>query len=75
MKANWCPYKECIVKIKSQNLMCIGRLPKPIPHGADYNTHRFCIDERETGHGIHDLQLNWTDAWNMIRLLKIIKEK
>ena len=68
----WCPNKEtCGVLGQSQNLICIGLMKYPEPHDNDFNTHRFCIDERETGHGIHDLQINWSDAWNMIRLLNL----
>lgn len=74
-RPHWCPHNDCVFKAHSQNLMCVGRLPKPEPHGdtKDANDHRFCLDERETGHGIHDLQLNWGDAWNMIRILNQIK--
>lgn len=72
-RPEWCPYEKCQFKCQSQNLLCIGKLPEPVPHGDGINDHRFCIDERETKHGIHDLQLNWGDAWNMIRLLNQIK--
>jgi len=71
-KPKWCPHKTCIYLADCQNLFCIGKLPKPIKHDNDFNTHRFCIDERETKHGIHDLQINKTDAWNFIRLLKMV---
>ena len=74
-RPDWCPYNDCILKAQSQGLMCIGKLPEPEPHDDGFNTHRFCLDERETKHGIHDLQINWGDAWNMIRLLNIVKEQ
>jgi len=73
-RPDWCPYQDCICKANSQSQVCIGKLPKPEPHENDFNTHRFCLDERETKHGIHDLQINWSDAWNMIRLLNLVKE-
>lgn len=70
----WCPHSNCEFKCHCQNLMCVGKLPEPVPHDGIDNTHRLCFDERETGHGIHDMQLNWGDAWNLIRLLNQIKE-
>jgi len=75
IRPDWCPHNDCIFKVHSQKLICVGKLPIPTDHGEHkgVNDHRFCLDERETGHGIHDLQLNWGDAWNMIRILKQIK--
>jgi hypothetical protein len=72
-RPNWCPHSECIYKANSQNLMCVGQLSEPVLHDEVQNTHRLCIDTRETGHGIFDLQINWTDSWNLIRLLNLIK--
>lgn len=68
-KPEWCLHNDCLFKLKSQNKMCIGELSKPEPHDDDFNTHRLCIDTRATGHGIFDLQINWTDVWNLIRIL------
>ena len=72
-RPDWCPHSDCIFKVQSQDKACVGKLPKPVEHDGDHNTHRLCFDERETGHGIHDLQINWTDSWNLIRLLNQIK--
>ena len=72
-RPDWCPHQDCIFKVHSQNLICVGKLPTPQDHDGIENTHRFCLDERETGHGVNDLQLNWGDAWNMIRILNQIK--
>ena len=72
-RPDWCQHKECLFQIQSQNKMCLGKLNKPEPHDNDFNTHRLCIDTSETGHGIFDLQINWTDAWNLIRLLDKVK--
>lgn len=69
-KPEWCPHKECLFKLSSQDKMCLGKLPKPEPHDDDFNTHRLCIDTRETGHGIFDLQVNRGDCCNLIRVLK-----
>lgn len=71
-RPDWCPCPDCIFKMNSQNLICTGKLPKPEPHGDDENTHRFCLNEREFGKGIHDLQINRTDAWMFKRHMDIV---
>jgi hypothetical protein len=75
MRPQWCPHSECVYKASSQDLMCVGRLPEPVLHGETPNTHRVCINTIETGQGIFDLQLNWTDSWNLIRLLNLTKNE
>jgi hypothetical protein len=70
---DWCKHTDCNCKASCQNLMCVGKLPKPIPHDKNLNTHRLCFDTRGTGHGIIDLQVNWTDCWNLRRILKFVK--
>ena len=70
----WCPHKDCILLAHSQSMMCIGKLPKLETHDGGINTHRFCLDTRETGHEIFDLRINRGDSWNMIRLLKLVLE-
>jgi len=71
-RPDWCPYKTCIFKMNSQDLICTGELPEPEAHDNDENTHRFCLDEREFGKGIHDLQINRTDAWYFKRHMDVI---
>lgn len=73
-RPDWCPHVTCNFLCHSQNKVCIGLLPFKQEHDGDFNTHRLCLDTRETGHGIFDLQINWTDSWNLIRLLKLVKE-
>ena len=73
-RPEWCPHKNCGFRVNSQDKVCIGKLLEPEPHDDDFNTHRFCLDTRETGHGIFDLQINQSDAWNMRRLLNIVFE-
>jgi len=73
IRPDWCPHNDCIFKGHSQNKICVGHLPNGVLHDGIINDHRFCLDERETKHGIHDLQLNWFDAWNIIRILKLIR--
>ena len=67
----WCLHSDCNFIASSQNKICKGELPRPEPHGSDFNTHRFCLDTRETGHGIFDLQINSTDIYNICRILKV----
>jgi hypothetical protein len=67
---DWCPHKDCKFIRQMQNAMCVGELPKPEPHGNDFNTHRLCLDTRETGHGIFDLQINHTDIYNLKLLFR-----
>lgn len=69
-RPDWCPHDSCIFQVQSQGKMCRGKLPSPEPHDNDFNTHRLCIDTRETGHGIFDLQVNKTDLWNLNRIIQ-----
>ena len=69
-RPKWCPHDDCEFKIHSQNMMCCGTLPLPEVHDNDFNTYRLCLDTRETGHGIFDLQVNKTDLWNLKRIIK-----
>ncbi len=77
-RPEWCPHPDCIFKMNTQDLICSGDLPKPEAHDNDFNDHRICTDERETGHGVHDLQINRTDAWHfkrhMERILALTKD-
>ena len=71
-RPDWCPYPNCIFKMNTQNLICTGKLTVPESHDSDENTHRLCFNERETGHGIHDLQINRTDAWFIKRHVELV---
>jgi hypothetical protein len=55
--------------MQGQGMICTGVLPEPAPHDEAFNTHRLCLDTRETGHGIFDLQINRTDAWYLKRFM------
>lgn len=63
IRPSWCPHKDCIFLTTVQNKICGGKLSKPIKHENDYNTHRLCINTQETGHGIFDLQINFSDTY------------
>jgi hypothetical protein len=71
-RPKWCQHKNCIYITSNQDKMCCGKLFKSAPHDEDFNTHRFCLDTRETGHGVFDLQVNRTDVWLLKRLMNFI---
>jgi len=72
-RPEWCKHKDCITKRCLQEKMCVGELPEPVKHHNDFNTHRLCIDTRETGHGIFDLRINKSDAYGIKLLTDIVK--
>ena len=53
----WCPHTDCRFLRRSQDALCGGELPQPVPHDADENTHRLCIRTDD----VFDLQVNATD--------------
>ena len=71
-RPQWCPHQECVYQQDIQGSMCKGKLLRPERHDNDFNTHRLCIDNRETGHGIFDLLINHTDAYLLRNLLNDI---
>ena len=73
-RPEWCPHNDCqFLILAGQGRTCAGRLPKPEPHESINNTHRWCLDCRDSGHGIVDLQVYpgdfmWFEkAFNAIR--------
>ncbi len=74
-RPEWCPHADCVfIAVKALHAMCGGRLVTPEPHDGVMNTHRFCIDTCETGHGVFDLQVNRGDIWWFQELLKLLRE-
>ena len=41
--------------------ICGGRLPEPVSHDGDFNTHRLCINGVDSSGGVVPIQLNETD--------------
>ncbi len=72
-RPSWCPHQECKFLVHYGFKMCCGQLRKPEPHDNDLNTHRFCLDTRETGHGIFDLQVNKGDSYWFKMLFETIE--
>ena len=62
-RSSWCPHKTCKNLRTLQDKMCVGKLMKKEEHDGDFNTHRICLDTKETGHGVFDLQINKTDCY------------
>jgi len=75
VRPDWCPHADCDYIASSQNKICKGVLPCPAPHGDGFNTHRFCLDTRESGHGVFDLQINNTDIFNIKRILSAAQKR
>ncbi len=64
----WCPHEDCSNLRTLQNLMCIGRLPKPVQHDEGFNDYRMCLDGADSTGDVFDLQINSSDIYNF-RLL------
>ena len=75
VRPEWCPHLDCEHIISTQEMICKGKLLIPEPHDEDTNTHRLCIDTRETGHGIFDLKINKGDIWHLCRILQEVNPK
>ena len=60
-RPDWCPHQDCVFQRSAAGMACGGELPKPEEHNGGINTDRICMDTRETGHGIFDLQVNDSD--------------
>lgn len=63
-RPEWCPHGDCQFVLNTQELACVGRLPKPIDHDGVPNDGRFCIKAGD----VFDLQVNQGDLWNLRRL-------
>lgn len=59
----WCPHPDCQFLRIGCGLMCCGKLPRPVEHDRDFNTHRFCLYGAGDGGGVFDLQVNKTDLF------------
>lgn len=60
-RPEWCKFNDCIFLRRAMDSMCGGRLPQPIPHSDDVNTHRFCIvaDGDLTYYQVNESDLEW----------------
>jgi len=62
-RPEFCTHLDCQFIFRVTDSMCGGKLPKPEPHGADFNTHRFCLNGVDGAEEIFDLQVNKSDIW------------
>lgn len=73
-RPKWCQHTECLFKRRVMDAACVGHLPKPVQHGADFNTHRVCLNGAADNGGVFDLQINDTDIWWCGWLFESIKK-
>jgi hypothetical protein len=70
-KPEWCPHADCGF-LAGWQLICGGRLPAPVQHEEDFNTHRICF---KLPMEIFDLQVNRSDCWLIGRVLDKLREQ
>lgn len=71
----WCPSPACQFLLHTQQAACVGRLPQPVEHDGDFNTHRLCIHGADDdGNWLSPLMINSSDAYNLTRLLTRVRE-
>lgn len=60
-RPEWCKYKDkCGFQRRVMDSICGGRLLKPEPHGAGFNTYRVCMRFTDDD-SIFDMETNDTD--------------
>jgi hypothetical protein len=75
-RPEWCPHQNCQYRLQTQDAACVGELPVPDPHGPDFNTHRLCLRGAEDdGQWAFSMTINGSDAWNLGRLLQVVRGK
>ncbi len=70
-RPSWCPHQDCFCVASTQDVLCVGRLPEPIPHDGVLNDGRMCLSPSGDDEA-YDFQLNSGDAWNIKRLLSAL---
>jgi hypothetical protein len=66
----WCPHTDCAFRVRSQDSICIGQLPRSTDHDGVENTHRLCQrGAPDDGSWLHSVLWNKGDAWNMRRVI------
>lgn len=74
-RPKWCPHTDCQFRIHSQDLICGGEMPEPVPHDSDENTHRFCLAGAMDDGSVFDLQVNSTDLYHFRRIFDALDGK
>lgn len=74
-RPSWCPHPTCNYLLQTQDAACVGKLPDPIEHDGDKNTHRLCLrGAKDDGEWTFDLQINSSDCYHLTRLLNKVRE-
>lgn len=69
-RPSWCPHRTCGFRVRSQDAICIGKLPSPREHDGILNTHRLCQrGAPDDGTWLHIVELNRGDAWDLRRCM------
>lgn len=69
-RPSWCPHSDCGFLVRSQDAICIGKLPTAQMHDGIENTHRLCQrGAPDDGEWLHKVEWNKGDAWNLWRCL------
>jgi len=68
-RPSWCRYPaECVHVIRSQNAICAGRLPEPVAHDGDVDTHRLCLKVNNKAKPFSSILWSRSDAYNLRRV-------
>jgi hypothetical protein len=61
-RPKWCPNPDCEFKRIAVDHICVGKLPEPIPHNNDENTHRMCLHQPVDNTDVFEWQINSSDV-------------
>lgn len=74
-RPEWCPHSSCQYLVSTCNQLCVGRLPEPLPHYDDFNTHRMCQrGAKDDGEWMHVIEINHSDCYHINRMLKVVMD-
>lgn len=68
MRPPWCTHADCDYALSTQEVLCVGKLPVPVPHDGVMNDGRICFSPSGDDE-VCDFQIHRGDAWNIRRLL------
>ena len=55
--------------------LCAGKLPEPVSHDGDLNTHILCFNGAMEDGEVFDLMINTSDVWWLIFTLRKVLRK
>lgn len=76
-RPSWCPHSNCEWVTgggdpEGSGVACAGKMPSPLNHGNDKNTHRLCLKPFDQTPS--EFELNRTDVWYFGLVLKSLFE-